>query len=166
MRTTSAEITSPTRMSLLLSDSSNSAAKAPLLPLVAVTVVDAVMGFLSPEELRQSRAMLATEVAEVGLNTWRHARGLTAAEGSVAPLFAASGQGLRQGPERTALCPPCQHLIDRFVDAQVRVVEQECIFGRLQRRNAAILVARIARFQVSPKTVDISGNALRNQLLM
>jgi len=62
--------------------------------------------------------------------------------------------------EGPALLPPAQHDIDRFFDAQCRVVERQRILGCSQGCDAAGLVLASRHLEVNAKVIESSLNSL------
>src|SRR5574343_2083707 len=147
MRTTSAVMTSPGRISVRCRDSSKRAAKDSDIefPCSQTGCTDATCAVCS--EL----AVTVCGVAAVGLNNPRR-QCASCTEG-------AAWTGLNRGSAVLAL-PPDQHLFHRGSDGQLRVVELQGILCGLQRRHAAGHVPGVARFQVSAKTINISRKTL------
>src|SRR5206468_3193589 len=160
MRTTSAVITSPARISARCSDSSNRSAKDsdiqfPCAPhrfpavnagsrtAVAMTGTAVVCGIAPRVTLmNQTACALARGRDRLGL--------------SAKLLLLASSR--TAGAERLSLVPPPEHLIDRCFDRAVGVIQQEGVLGGFQGGNGSRRVAGIACLQVRAKSVDCSWN--------
>src|SRR5574343_545303 len=145
-------LNSSTRMSALFSDSSKSAAKESWdmefpVPAAMPPVLAAALASCGVEV--ESSPPPAVLCAPGGRGGGPLCRGLSG-----------PGEFRARSGERPARLPPRQAKQHRFLDAELRVVEQSGIFGRLQGRDGAGGVPLITRPDVGAKTVDISRNPL------
>src|SRR5512139_861056 len=155
MRTTSAEMTSPARMSRLRRLSSNRAAKLSPPAAVAVWIWDIEFPGAGGMD-RGCRRWVQPEL-RFGLDKPGGPVRRSTRQGSRRTGDPATTRTSGEGP---ALRPPLKHLRDRLVHAVRRVVEQQRILGGLQGRNAAGAIPRVTRLEVCAKLIDSSRNAL------
>src|SRR3954465_9633535 len=143
MRTTSAVMTSPERISLLFSDSSNIAAKesgaksvmAWVLGMVFLMAGGATWKRALPALYNPGRVQVRVEHPPPrtgrGVSVRRFRRRRRGRSRKQAMGFAAFRRRLRATTSEAALVPGFEHRLDAFVDGHAGVVEQDRILGRL-----------------------------------
>ena len=62
--------------------------------------------------------------------------------------------------ESSLLFPPPEHLAHRLFDGLARVIQQQGVFGGLQRRDRAGRIPVVTSLEVCAKSRECSGNAL------
>src|SRR4051812_16159869 len=134
MRTTSAVMTSPARISERCSDSSNRAAKDSDIQVPCTSL--RFPGAPLPLFLGLGRRLRCG--LRRGWLTIRTANALAARGGPCGPGAAFLAASRADGSERLPLLPPGQHLGDRVFDRLLRVVQQEGILRRLEGGDGAL----------------------------
>src|SRR6476660_6491140 len=169
MRTTSAVITSPARISERCSDSSNRAAKDSDIQVPCTSLrfpaapLPLFLGLGRRFQVRLAPRFVDDPRGQCACCAMGAVRACAASPPCWHGFLTASRA---DGSERLLLLPPGQHPGHRVVDRLLRVVQQEGILRRLQRCDGPLRIAGVARFQVGAKNVDCNGNPLRTQLLV